>query len=148
MNLALQVACNPSGRARLLPSHPPASSPHSTRQDRDTRAPVRQEPLPPALERIAICGWHLFGRTDIATCTFQLTAYRQVKIIGVTKDCDCVVIPQLPIKLIPGSLYELPIAVNLGHDWNGVESTRQLRVFTDPPSGEPIFLKIHVREHR
>ena len=46
--------------------------------------------------------------TGVATCTFQLMAYRQVKIIGVTKDCDCVVIPQLPIKLIPGSLYELP----------------------------------------
>ena len=86
--------------------------------------------------------------TGVATCTFQLMAYRQVKIIGVTKDCDCVVIPQLPIKLIPGSLYELPISVNLGHDWKGVESTRQLRLFTDPPSGEPIFLKIHVREHR
>jgi hypothetical protein len=55
---------------------------------------------------------------------------------------------ELPIKLIPGSLYELPISVNLGHDWKGVESTRQLRLFTDPPSGEPIFLKIHVREHR
>lgn len=47
-----------------------------------------------------------------------------------------------------GSLYELPISVNLGHDWKGVESTRQLRLFTDPPSGEPIFLKLHVREHR
>jgi hypothetical protein len=27
LNSALQDACNPSGRARLLPSHPPATSP-------------------------------------------------------------------------------------------------------------------------
>jgi hypothetical protein len=82
--------------------------------------------------------------TGLATCKFRLKAYRQVKIIGVTKDCDCVIIPELPIELTPGSSYDLPIAVNLGHDWNGAESTRQLRLFTNPPSGEPIFLKIEV----